>query len=123
MTPIVVAGKNCWRIEHGRRASVVVDAADYYHLIQQMMTAANERILVIGWDFDTRIALEPDRHGSGPSLGSFFLQLAHAKPDRRIAILKWSFGAKKQFFRPSAAWMLWKWQRTKAIDFRFVPGK
>lgn len=119
MTPIVVAGKNCWRIEHGRRASVVVDAADYYHLIQQIMTAASERILVIGWDFDTRIALEPDDHGSGRSLGSFFLGLAHAKPDRRIAILKWSFGAKKQFLRPSAAWMLWKWQRTKAIDFRF----
>lgn len=119
MEPIVSVGRNCWRIDACRRASVVVDAADYYHLVREAMIAARHRILIIGWDFDTRIALEPGRGRSGGTLGRFFLSLARERPARRIAILKWSFGAKKQFLRPRAAWMLWKWQRTKAIDFRF----
>jgi phosphatidylserine/phosphatidylglycerophosphate/cardiolipin synthase-like enzyme len=118
MEPIVVVGRNCWRIEECARASVIVDAADYYHLVREAMQAARHRILVIGWDFDTRIALEPGKGRSSTTLGQFFLSLARQKPERRIAILKWSFGAKKQFLRPRAAWMLWKWQRTQAIDFR-----
>lgn len=119
LEPIVAMGRNCWRIEACRRASVIVDAADYYHLVQKVMAGARDLILVIGWHFDTRIELEPSRGSSKSTLGQFFLTLARKKPDRRIAILKWSFGAKKQFFRPTAALMLWKWERTKAIDFRF----
>jgi len=119
MEPVVAVGRNCWRIEACRQASVIVDAADYYHLVREAMAAAQHRILVIGWDFDTRISLEPGKGRSGETLGGFFLSLARQRPGRRIAILKWSFGAKKQFLRPRAAWMLWKWQRTKAIDFRF----
>jgi phosphatidylserine/phosphatidylglycerophosphate/cardiolipin synthase-like enzyme len=118
MEPIVVPGRNCWRTETCARASVVVDAADYYHLIRESMEAARQCILVIGWDFDTRIALEPGKHGS-ETLGSLFLSLARRRPDRRIAILKWAFGAKKQFLHPRAAWMLWRWHRTGTIDFRF----
>jgi phosphatidylserine/phosphatidylglycerophosphate/cardiolipin synthase-like enzyme len=83
------------------------------------MEAARQCILVIGWDFDTRIALEPDKRGARETLGSLFLSLARRRPDRRIAILKWAFGAKKQFLRPRAAWMLWRWHRTGTIDFRF----
>lgn len=119
MEPIVAPSRNCWRIEACERASVIVDAADYYHLIREVMMAARQRILVIGWDFDTRINLEPDNDDDKATLGEFFLKLARDRPNRRIAILKWSFGALKQFLRPTTAFMLWRWQRTKAIDFRF----
>lgn len=119
MQPIVVVGKNCWRIEACLRASAIVDAADYYHLIKEAMVGARNRILIIGWDFDTRIALEPEEARASGTLGEYFLALAKENPDRNIDILKWSFGAKKQFLRLSTAWMLWKWHRTKAIDFRF----
>lgn len=117
--PIVKAGQNCWRIVRAERAAVVVDAANYYHFIREAFEQAEQRILIIGWDFDTRIALEPDEKGKGETLGAFFLRLAKSKPERRIAILKWSFGALKQFRRPKAVLMLWRWWRTKSIDFRF----
>lgn len=117
--PIVVAGKNCWRIERADKASVIIDAADYYHLVREAMSAATRRIMILGWDFDTRIQLEPANPDQGETLGEFFLRLARQNPERRIEILKWSFGAKKQFLHPSAAWMLWKWSRTKAIGYYF----
>jgi phosphatidylserine/phosphatidylglycerophosphate/cardiolipin synthase-like enzyme len=119
LEPILVPGRNCWRIEACEAASVVIDAADYYHLIRRAMSAARSCILVIGWDFDTRVDLEPEDGPEGQTLGRFFLDLARRDPSRRIAILKWSFGAKRQFLKPRAAWMLWKWQRSGAIDFRF----
>ncbi|MEA3538073.1 MAG: phospholipase D-like domain-containing protein [Pseudomonadota bacterium] len=119
LAPILEAGRNCWRIERSARAAAVVDAADYYHYVREAMIAARRRILIIGWDFDTRITLEPDENGEGESLGDFFLRLARENPKREIDILKWSFGALKQFLRPRAAWMLLRWQLTRAIDFRF----
>jgi phosphatidylserine/phosphatidylglycerophosphate/cardiolipin synthase-like enzyme len=119
LEPILAPGRNCWRIEPCDAAAVVVDAADYYHLIHRAMSVARSCILVIGWDFDTRVDLEPRDGNDGDTLGRFFLDLAKRDPSRRIAILKWSFGAKRQFLKPSAAWMLWRWQRSGMIDFRF----
>ena len=43
----------------------IVDAADYYHRIRSAMEKADRRIFIVGWDFDTRIALDPDEKGKG----------------------------------------------------------
>jgi phosphatidylserine/phosphatidylglycerophosphate/cardiolipin synthase-like enzyme len=117
--PILVPGNNCWRIARAEKASVIIDAADYYRHVRHAMTTAKTQILIIGWDFDTRIALEPGTGTHIETLGRFFLRLANAKPERSIKILKWGFGARKQFFRLNTAWMLWRWQWTRAIEFRF----
>jgi phosphatidylserine/phosphatidylglycerophosphate/cardiolipin synthase-like enzyme len=119
LQPIVAQGRNCWRIARATEASVIVDAADYYRIIRAAMKAAQKRIFIVGWDFDTRIALDPDEDGEGETLGRFFLNLARDKPDREIDILKWNFGAMKQFVRPQALVWLARWWKTEAIDFRF----
>ena len=119
LQPIIEVGRNCWRIARAEKASVIVDAADYYRIIAAAMTAAEKRIFIVGWDFDTRIALAPDEQGKGETLGRFFLRLAKQKPERQIDILKWNFGALKQFTRPAAGVWLFRWWRTKSIDFRF----
>jgi phosphatidylserine/phosphatidylglycerophosphate/cardiolipin synthase-like enzyme len=119
LKPIVEAGRNCWRIARAEQATVIVDAADYYHHIREAMCTAERRIFIVGWDFDTRIALEPDERGKGESLGRFFLRLARENPDREIDVLKWNFGALKQFFRPAALVWLYRWWRTKRIEMRF----
>lgn len=119
LQPIVAAGRNCWRIEHAHRASVVIDAADYYHLVHEAMEKAEQRILVLGWDFDTGVTMERGAGVRPETLGQFFLRLAKENPSREIDILKWNFGAMKQFFHARAVWMLWRWARTKAISYRF----
>lgn len=119
LTPIVAQGRNCWRIARADCATVIVDAAEYYRLIAAAMAAAEKRIFIVGWDFDTRVALSPDEHGKGESLGRFFLRLARDKPERQIDILKWNFGALKQLFDASAVVWLLRWKRTKSIVYRF----
>jgi len=118
LKPIVVEGRNCWRIERADKARMIVDAADYFALLERLMADAKQRILLIGWDFDPRIALKPDKHGKGEPLGDYLLRLAHEKPDRDIDILRWNFGGLKQFAMPRILSMVARWKLTRSISFR-----
>ena len=118
-TGILEPGRNCWRIARAEKACLIADAADYYHVIRETMGKADRRIFVIGWDFDTRISLEPLAKGKQEVLGEMFLRIARSERRPEIYVLKWSFGAKRQFLKPRAVWYLWKWYRTKRIDFKF----
>lgn len=118
---IAKEGRNCWRVEQAGRVKVIVDAADYYHIVHDLMNRAQKRILLIGWDFDTRIALERGAEGEAAdeTLGAFILRLAKTRPGLSIDILKWDFGAIKSLFRGSHLLMLFRWWRTKHITFKF----
>lgn len=118
LTPIVAEGRNCWRIERADKARMIVDAADYFALLERLMNDAKQRILLIGWDFDPRIALKPDEDGEGEPLGEYLLRLAKKCPDRDIDILRWNFGGLKQFAMPRIVSMVARWKLTRAISFR-----
>ena len=86
-----------WRYAKAERASVIVDAEGYFEHMQQAMLKARRRIMLIGWDFDTRIHLSQGRRwyqrpldASHPErLGSFLMWLARHRPGLQINILKW----------------------------------
>ncbi|WP_343343825.1 phospholipase D-like domain-containing protein [Sphingomicrobium sp. XHP0239] len=120
LQPIVAVGQNVWRIERAHDARVVIDAADYYRLIAEAMSEAEHRIFIVGWDFDTRISLVPNEDGQyHSSLGHFFLEMAREKPSRSIDILKWNFGALKQFLSVRAAYWLFRWWIARPINLKF----
>ena len=119
--PVVEEGRNCWRIARAGRVSVVIDAADYFHYVRELCEAAQNLLLFIGWDFDSRISLEPGERSRRARLSGFFLRLARRNPRRRIAILKWRFGALKQFLNPTSAWTLARWAATHGLSNRW-PG-
>lgn len=118
LQPIVAEGRNCWRIERADKARMIVDAADYYALLERLMADAKERILLIGWDFDPRIALKPGKDGKGEPLGRYLLRLAHERPERDIDILRWNFGGLRQILIPSTLAMIARWKFTRSISFR-----
>jgi len=116
-----------WRYARARRVRVIVDGAEYFELVQQAMLNARQRILLIGWDFDTRIHLTFGRRWfqkgwlrQFPSrLGSFILWLNRNKPDLEIRILKWRYSVLAMLPR---GWMvidLIRWARHRRIDFKF----
>jgi phospholipase D1/2 len=65
------------------------------------MLKAQHSILMIGWDFDTRIDLDPDDEAEAHPrhLGAFLTWLADSRPDLRINILKWDLGTVKALWR------------------------
>jgi hypothetical protein len=68
-TRSLIPDRTCWRIERANRLAVIVDAAEYFWLAKAAMLKARHRIMLIGWDFDTRIKFEPERQElEGPNL-------------------------------------------------------
>ncbi len=116
-----------WRYAHARRVRVVIDGEAYFDIIQRAMLKARERILLIGWDFDTRIHLTRGRRwwqrpfkSDHPSrLGSFIPWLTRHNRELEIRILKWSVGFLKFFGRRSMLLDLARWFPHRRIDFKF----
>ena len=111
-------GRNCWRIETADRAALVVDAADYFHHARKAMLKAEKQILLIGWDFDTRIFLDDGEDEAPTELGRFVSWLARNRPEVCIYILRWDWGAAKLLARGSTIFRLLNWARTKTITFK-----
>jgi Phosphatidylserine/phosphatidylglycerophosphate/cardiolipin synthases and related enzymes len=116
-----------WRFATARKAYVVIDAADYFSTIRELMARARQRIFLIGWDFDSRILLptgrrwwQKGRKRKHPArLGSFILWLVKAKPQLDVRILKWNFALFKYLLRGTMLFDLVRWARSKQIDFKF----
>ena len=118
-TPIPRPGQNCWRIERAGRASLIVDAADYFRLARQAMLRAEKQILLIGWDFDTRICLDYEAKDDVPAeLGAFLSWLPKNRPGLQIHILKWDLGAIKLLGRGTTVLRLARWAASSQIHFK-----
>ncbi len=91
---VLVPGQTCWRIERADRFALIVDAADYFRFAKAAMLRAKHSIMLIGWDFDTRIQFEPEAASlRGPNrLGAFLSWLPKQRPGLRIFLLKWDLG-------------------------------
>lgn len=110
-----------WRRAKSTRAHVVVDAADYFELIQSAMMNAKQRIMLIGWDFDTRITLHAKRQKPGgppKRLGEFIVWLADRTPGLEIKLLKWNFGALKMLGRGSTLLDVARWTMHPQIELK-----
>lgn len=116
-----------WRYEHATRATMVIDAADYFTHMQDAMLKAENRILLVGWDFDTRIHLDHGRRwwqrgykrGHPQRLGSFIAWLARHRKTLDIRILKWSYGLFSMIGRPTMWYDIARWARHRRITFKF----
>ena len=129
MEPITTepaASPSVWKFAWASRAHVVIDAADYYALMQEVMSAAQQRIHLIGWDFDTRMRLGagrkfwnlPRKTVNPARLGAFVIWLCDRRPGLQVRVLKWNFGALKSLFRGSMMLDLLRWMLHPQIDFK-----
>jgi len=82
--PVLQRGVTCWRIEQARRVALLVDGAAYFHAMKLAMEKAHRSILVLGWDFDPRVCLEPD---DGDVPGETFHGLMQRLLARRASLL------------------------------------
>jgi phosphatidylserine/phosphatidylglycerophosphate/cardiolipin synthase-like enzyme len=88
--PLPITGQTCWRVERADQLACIIDAADYFRHVKAAMLRAKRRIMLVGWDFDTRTTFE--RGGkklAGPNqLGSFLYWLLWRRSALEIYVLK-----------------------------------
>ena len=115
-----------WRYARASRAHAVIDAADYFALMREAMMRARQRILLVGWDFDTRILIGggrrwwnlPRKRVSPARLGPFVVWLVNRRRRLEVRVLKWNFGALRAFFRGVMMLDLLRWWRHPRITFK-----
>jgi len=114
-------GSNCWRIENGSRIAVIVDAADYFRVARDAMLEAREQIMLVGWDVDPRILLDPENGDSeAPNcLADFIPWLAKRRPELRINLLIWNMGFLKLFTRGLSIFTLARWKMARHVQIHF----
>jgi phospholipase D1/2 len=114
-------GRNCWRVERAGRASLIVDAADYYRHALAAMLAAKSEIVLIGWDVDTRVSLsdEPAPEGAPTTLGPLLTWLSKNRPGLNIRILAWDEGLLSVPGRGTTPFRLLRWAADPNVSIKW----
>lgn len=117
---ILRPGETCWRMERANRLAVIVDAADYFSTIRATVRHAEHTVMLIGWDFDTRIKLDPqdDASDAPNQLGAFVKWAIKQKPELKIYILKWDLSIIQALGRGATPMMVLDWMTSKRIRFK-----
>ncbi|MCO5730933.1 phospholipase D-like domain-containing protein [Rhizobium sp. SSA_523] len=120
MTSILAEGETCWRMAEADRFSVIVDAGGFFRQARRAMLKAKRSIILIGWDFDTRIRLSPDEPDDGvpDKLGRFLEHLAKRDKDLQIRILKWDVGLLSSITRGETPFHMLRWMLSKQIHLK-----
>ena len=86
-------GRNCWRVERGERAAFLIDGDAYFRAFRAAAIQARHSIVILGWDFDSRIRMLIDREPDGfpDRLGEFLHALLIRRRHLHIHVLTWDF--------------------------------
>ena len=90
---ILEAGRNCWRLDPADRAAFLIDGAAYYRAFREAAKQAERSIMILGWDFDSRIRMMGDDESDGfpPRLGDFVQALLARRRTLQVHVLIWDF--------------------------------
>ncbi|WP_454621975.1 phospholipase D-like domain-containing protein [Bradyrhizobium cenepequi] len=90
---LLVPGRNCWRIERSQRLAFLIDGAAYFAAVRSAIAQAQRSVLILGWDFDSRIRLIPtDANDDFPEeLGPFLREVVKRRPELHMYVLSWDF--------------------------------
>ena len=86
-------GRNCWRVERAERVSFLIDGEAYFRAFREAAIQARHCIIILGWDFDSRIRMLIDREPDGfaDRLGEFLHDLLIRRRELQIYVLTWDF--------------------------------
>ncbi|MGZ8386230.1 MAG: VTT domain-containing protein [Nitrospira sp.] len=84
---------NCWRIESATRVAFLIDGDAYFRALREAAVTAHRRIIILGWDFDsrTRMLVERESDGYPDQVGAFLYALLIRRPQLHIYVLTWDF--------------------------------
>jgi phosphatidylserine/phosphatidylglycerophosphate/cardiolipin synthase-like enzyme len=101
------------------RAGFIIDAEDYFRIARKAMMSARTRIMLIGWDVDTRICLDQEGDDGAPQhLGKLLAWLVKNRPELEVFVLAWDGAAYKFLGRGSTIFRLATWARHRRVHFR-----
>jgi phospholipase D1/2 len=111
---------NCCAVGRAGRAAFLIDGAAYYRAFMQAARKARHSIMIIGWDFDSRTALDvDDRSNPITQLGEFLNELARARRKLHIRVLEWDYPVIFGVDRELSPLYGLTWKPHRRVHFRF----
>jgi len=116
---VAVEGRNCWRVLPASRAAFLVDADEYFRALVHTLLRARHQVLVLGWDLQATVRLQPRGMPSGlpADLRGFLNALVARRPTLRIHLLEWDFSLLFAFERELLPLIRLGWRTHRRIDF------
>lgn len=113
-------GVTCWRVERAGRAAFLVDGAAYYAAARAAMLRARHSIMLLAWDFDPRVRLEPDNpeNDGADIIGRFLDRLVAERPALRVHVLRWRMPLPLVFEHPNLPLVLEDWRSDARLRYR-----
>ena len=120
MKNIFDESRNCWKVDKAAKASVIIDAENYFRYLRRAMAKAKHRVILVGWDFDARVEMhDTEQEIVGPlEIGKYVNWLVERNPDLHIYILRWDTGAIKTLFRGRTLLTLIRWRLHPRIHLK-----
>jgi len=90
VTPtLFTPGRNCYRSTKANRVALLVDGEHYFRAFAHAALLAQHSIVILAWDFDSRMRLhwEDENSGVPATLGAFLNYLVERRPALHIYIL------------------------------------
>jgi phosphatidylserine/phosphatidylglycerophosphate/cardiolipin synthase-like enzyme/uncharacterized membrane protein YdjX (TVP38/TMEM64 family) len=87
-------GRTCAQVARATRAALLIDTAAYFTALRASALRAEQSLIIIGWDVDSRVRIADDDQpldGYPARLLDFLLALLEQKPALHIYISAWDF--------------------------------
>lgn len=115
-------GRNCYRIAQADRVDLLVDAAAYYRALYHAILQARERLVFLGWQFDSRVSLlrgeEADRARYPVQFLPLLQKITEERPHLQVYILAWDHSI---VFAPEREWFQsYRFQQGTGDQIHFV---
>lgn len=114
---ILQESHNCWKIARASRLKFLIDGAAYFETLADTFEQACESILILGWDFDSRIRLKVPADTEFPSLGNYLNRLVSQRRGLHIHILVWDYAMIFALDRESLPLFGAGWSRHPRVHF------
>ncbi|NKE69793.1 VTT domain-containing protein [Candidatus Manganitrophus noduliformans] len=119
---IIRPGRNCYRIAQADRVDLLVDAAAYYRALYHAILQAQERLVFLGWQFDSRVSLlrgeEADRARDPVQFLPLLQKITEERPQLQVYLLAWDHSI---VFAPEREWFQsYRFQQGTGDQIHFV---
>jgi phospholipase D1/2 len=116
---ILRENRNCWKITKGSRLKFLIDGSAYFSALADALAQARESILILGWDFDSRVRLKyaDELTSPLPTLGNFLNLLAAQRRTLHVHILVWDFAMIFALDRETIPFFGVDWRRHRRVHF------
>lgn len=118
--PLIEVGQSAWKTAHAEKIGFAVDACDYFSAFVDAVSRAQESVLILAWDIDSRLKLLRDDDSAIDSeFAPLLARVLDRRPDLNIHILCWDFSTIYATERELLSQLKMDWVVHDRLHFRY----